>query len=138
MLREDGVPCVFYGDLYGIIHSGIAPLGEKFETLIRARYDLAYGEQIDYFDDSSIVGFTRLGEDVYTYSGVAVVMTDSKGGSLRMCMGAKFAGETMVDCLNNSSATIVVGSDGCADFPVNDSSVSVYVKKEYMNERVQK
>ncbi len=130
LLRQEGTPCVFYGDLYGIPHDGIAPLGQKFETLLKARQSLAYGEQIDYFNDSSVVGFTRMGDERHENSGVAVVMTDSVGGTIRMCVGERFIGKTMVDCINNNSAEIIVENDGCANFPVGDGSVSVYVDKQ--------
>ncbi len=131
LLRKSGIPCVFYGDLYGIAHSNISPIGEKLETLMRVRSQLAYGEQVDYFIDSSVVGFTRLGDKDHIFSGVAVIMTDSYGGTIRMCMGEKFIGKTMVDCLGNSSDKITVGSDGCANFHIKDGSVSVYVDERY-------
>ncbi len=131
LLREEGTPCVFYGDLYGIPHSNVAPVA-KLDLLIKARNELAYGEQIDYFDHNSIVGFTRMGEEKIANSGLAVIMTDSIGGSKRMCMGEKFIGKTMVDCLGNCDAKIVVGSDGCADFHVKDGSISVYVDENYI------
>ncbi len=132
LLREEGMPCVFYGDLYGIPHSGIYPVGEKLDRLLKARYDLAYGEQINYFKDSSVVGFTRMGEEKYIYSGLAVVMTDSGSGSIRMCMGENFIGKTMVDLLGNCAEKITVDIDGCANFPVNGGSVSVYVDERYI------
>ncbi len=126
LLRQDGMPCVFYGDLYGIPHSNISAVGSKLETLIKLRSDCAYGEQIDYFNDSNVVGFTRLGEKDVAGSGLAVVMSDGDAGSLRMCMGQDFIGKTLVDRLANSDARVTVGEDGCAIFPVNGGSVSVY------------
>ncbi len=131
LLRQQGLPCVFYGDLYGIPHSKISPVGKKLVTLLKARRDLAYGEQIDYFGDSSVVGFTRLGEERYPFSGLAVVMTDRVGGSLRVCMGERFIGKTLVDCLGNVREKFVVESDGCVTLPVKNGSVSVYVDSRY-------
>ncbi len=131
LLMQHGMPCVFYGDLYGIPHCNISPVGEGLEKLLKVRKHLAYGEQINYFDDSSVVGFTRLGEHGYDRSGLAVVMTDGAGGSLNMCMGESFIGKTLIDCLGNSNAKIVVGKDGCADFPVSGGSVSVYVDERW-------
>ncbi len=128
LLRQEGLPCVFYGDLYGIPNNNIKPI-EKLQTLIKARYELAYGEQVDYFYNENVVGFTRLGEDKYKFSGLAVVMTDGGAGAIQMCMGKRFIGKTMVDCLENCDAKIIVGDDGCAVFPVNGGSVSVYVEE---------
>ncbi len=130
LLREEGLPCVFYGDLYGIAHSGIAPVGKKLEQLLRVRCDFAYGEQIEYFHNPDIVGFTRLGDAEHAHSGLAVVLTDREGGSLRMCMGASFIGKTLVDCLGNCQDKVVVEPDGCAYFPVSGGSVSVYVDEQ--------
>ncbi len=132
LLREEGLPCVFYGDLYGVPHDNISAVGIGLNKLLKVRYDLAYGEQIDYFYDSSVIGFTRMGEDELLHSGLAVVMTDSIGGSIKMCVGEKFIGKTFVDCLGNSNSRIVIEADGCADFTVKDGSVSVYVDEDYL------
>ncbi len=133
LLQENGLPCVFYGDLYGIAHSGIAPVGKQLETLLKARTHLAYGEQLAYFNDSSVVGFTRLGDDSHAHSGLAVIMTDTDSGTLRMCVGTRFIGQTMVDCLGNCTTKVVVESDGCAVFAANGGSVSVFVDKRALN-----
>ncbi len=131
LLRAEGLPCVFYGDLYGIPYSNKQPV-DRLQTLLKVRCDLAYGEQIDYFEDSSIVGFSRLGVDEKNLSGLAVVMTDSLGGTLRVCLGERFIGTTVVDILKNTDKEIIVGQDGCATLPVNDGSVSVYVDAKYL------
>ena len=36
LLRKDGLPCVFYGDFYGIPSQNIKPMGEKLEKIIKA------------------------------------------------------------------------------------------------------
>ncbi len=134
LLREDGLPCVFYGDLYGIPHSGISPVGENLKKLLILRNTLAFGEQLNYFNDDKIVGFTRMGDDSHLNSGLAVVMTDGDGGSLRMCVGAKFIGQTMVDCLRNCQTKVVVDADGCATFSVSGGSVSVYISEQALSQ----
>ncbi len=134
LLKKDGIPCVFYGDLYGIQNNNIPPIGKDLENLIKLRKDIAYGDEITYFDDENTIGFTRLGSLEKENSGLCVIMTDSKGGTKRMCMGEKFIGEIMVDIFQNTKEEIKIGEDGCADFIVNDGSVSVYVLKEYANQ----
>ncbi len=131
LLREEGLPCVFYGDLFGIPHNNIPPVGHKLEMLLKARHDLAYGEQIDYFNDNSVVGFTRLGDSSHIHSGLAVVMTDSTESALSMSMGVNFIGKTMVDCLGNCTNKVVVEEDGRAHFTVKAGSISVYVDEDY-------
>ncbi len=53
LLREQGYPCIFYGDLYGIEHDNIEPV-KDIQTLIKLRKEKSYGEQHDYFDHQII------------------------------------------------------------------------------------
>lgn len=60
LLRSQGQPCVFYGDLYGL-EGGPNPLNcpsclGKLPILMRARKLYAYGEQRDYFDKRNCIG----------------------------------------------------------------------------------
>ena len=50
LLHKDGIPCVFYGDLYGIPATRNIPI-PRLRTMIRVRHDYAYGTQHDYMDD---------------------------------------------------------------------------------------
>lgn len=127
LLRREGYPCIFYGDYYGIQHDNIEPM-ENLKTLLLLRRDRAYGEQVDYFDDKNIIGFTRLGDDDHYKSGMAVIISDKYEGSKRMYVGTKFAGERFFDALGNREDEIRIGEDGFGDFIVNGGSVSVYVK----------
>lgn len=127
LLRREGYPCIFYGDYYGIQHDNIEPM-ENLKTLLLLRRDRAYGEQVDYFDDKNIIGFTRLGDDDHYKSGMAVIISDKYEDSKRMYVGTKFAGERFFDALGNREDEITIGEDGFGDFIVNGGSVSVYVK----------
>ena len=127
LLRREGYPCIFYGDYYGIQHDNIEPM-ENLKTLLLLRRDRADGEQVDYFDDKNIIGFTRLGDDDHYKSGMAVIISDKYEGSKRMYVGTKFAGERFFDALGNREDEITIGEDGFGDFIVNGGSVSVYVK----------
>lgn len=127
LLRREGYPCIFYGDYYGIQHDNIEPM-ENLKTLLLLRRDRAYGEQVDYFDDKNIIGFTRLGDDDHYKSGMAVIISDKYEGSKRMYVGTKFVGERFFDALGNREDEITIGEDGFGDFIVNGGSVSVYVK----------
>lgn len=60
LLRAQGQPCIFYGDLYGI-RGGAGSLSlpsckGKLPTLMRARKLYAYGEQQDYLDRKNCIG----------------------------------------------------------------------------------
>ena len=59
LTRQEGVPCIFFGDYYGIPNNDIPPLKDELDKLLKVRRDFAYGWQRDYFDDAHIVGWTR-------------------------------------------------------------------------------
>ena len=76
LLRKEGYPCVFYGDLYGIKHSNNKPV-ERIKTLLALRKIKAYGRQHDYFDHPNVIGWTREGDTKHLDSGLAVVASNS-------------------------------------------------------------
>ncbi len=125
LLREDGIPCVFYGDLYGVPHDNIPPV-PGLETLLRARQKYAWGRQTNYFDDPHLVGWTRSGDPKIPGSGLAVVLSNGDGGSKLMCLGAEHAGETFTDILGKRPERLTLDETGCAEFPVDGGSVSVW------------
>jgi alpha-amylase len=125
LLRNEGYPCVFYGDYYGIPNNNLSPVKE-LKTLIKLRECSAYGKLHDYFNDSKIVGWTLEGEDEHTNSGLAILMTVEKGGNKKMYVGKHFAGLIFIDSLKNVTKEIVIDEEGFGEFFVNDGSVSVY------------
>ena len=129
LLRRDGVPCVFYGDYYGIPHDQVNPVGESLNRLLLLRRNLAYGEQTDYLDGCNIIGWTRAGSTENPGSGCAVILSDGPGGSKKMHIGAGFAGTMFVDLLGNVPGGVEIGADGNGEFPVNGGSVSVWGKR---------
>ena len=126
LLRESGVPCVFYGDLYGIPHDGVAP-APGLETLLRARQKYAWGRQTSYFDRPDVVGWTRSGDSRMPGSGLAAVMSNGPDGARLMCTGAQHAGETFVDILGGRPERLTLDETGSAEFPVTGGRVSVWV-----------
>lgn len=121
LLRREGVPCVFYGDLKGIPHDGIAPMGAQLERMLRARQTFATGAQTDYLDFPSVIGWTREG-------GAAVVLSNGAFGWKHMKAG--IPGQVYVDLLENRTEEITIDARGWADFTCNAGSVSVWVPKE--------
>lgn len=126
LLREKGYPCIFYGDYYGIPNNNLPPVKE-LQTLLELRKDAAYGAQTDYFDDPSIVGWIREGDEEHEGSGFAVIMTVNKGGKKKMCMGVQFAGMVFKDILEHISETVIINKDGFGTFSVLDGSMSIWV-----------
>lgn len=127
LFSRRGYPCVFYGDFYGIEHDGIKPMG-NLKTMMLLRKDKAYGEQVDYFDNPDVVGFTRLGDDAHYKSGMAVIMSDKFDGSKRMYVGKNFAGDKFMDSLGHINEEIIIDEEGFGNFVVTGGSASVYVK----------
>ena len=127
LLRDEGYPCVFYGDFYGILHDNINPIN-NIENLIRIRKEKAYGVQTDYLDNPNFIGWTRSGDEEHTKSGLAVVISNSGDGEKRMYIGKKFAGETFIDSLGNCEDNVIVDEEGFGIFKVKGKSVSVWVR----------
>lgn len=126
LLRAVGTPCVFYGDYYGIPHDGVAPVA-KLPALLAVRERYAYGQEHLFFDDPSLVGFTREGDEEHADSGIAVLLTDSVGGKKRMYLGTQHAGKRFVDALGGKKEIVTVQADGFGEFTVDGGSVSVWV-----------
>ena len=129
LLRKDGIPCIFYGDYYGVEDKSVTPKNDILHKLLRVRKYFAYGEQVDYFNDDNIVGFCRKGDYEFPNSGLAVVMTDSTGGCIQMNMGPELANTVFYDCTGNLSETVYVDNDGNGIFYCKDGSVSIWIKQ---------
>ena len=129
LLRKDGLPCVFYTDYYGNPDLDIHPV-PNLGRLIRLRRCYAYGDQEDFFADEHRIGWVRRGDGKHPGSGMAVVLSNAEGGSLRMCLGKEFAGRTFRDATGGISEPVVPDRDGSADFGVSGQKVSVWVEEK--------
>ena len=119
LLREQGTPCVFYGDLYGVPEFKIAPV-QGLETMLKARRDLGHGRQEDYFNHPNVIGWTR-GDHM------AVVMSNGDDGWNNMMLGKP--GDVFVDLLGNRQEEVVIDENGWGQFLVRSRSVSIWVRK---------
>ena len=129
LLRKDGLPCVFYGDYYGIPRQNVMPMNEMISKLTIARRDFAYGEQIDYFDHHDIIAWVRKGDIEHQNSGLVVIMSDGPGGGKTINVGENLANSIFYDYTGNVQETVYVDQDGNGIFYCNGGSVSVWVKK---------
>ena len=130
LLRKDGLPCVFYGDLYGIPSKNISSKKGILEKLLYVRNHFAYGVQTDYFNDPHIIAWTREGDSEHYNSGMVVIMTNSNGGCLQMNVGKNLANSVLYDYTGNLQEPAYVDQEGNGIFYVNGGSVSIWVKKE--------
>ena len=123
LLRDSGVPCVFWGDLLGSGDS--LPAVSELPFLMRVRKAAAQGPQFDAFDDPDVVGFSRQGIEGDPSTGCAVILSDRLAGEKRLFLGNWRAGETWV-CSIGEHPAVVIEEDGWATFPVSDGGLSVY------------
>ncbi|MCP5365348.1 MAG: alpha-amylase [Hyphomicrobiales bacterium] len=124
LLREQGYPCLFYGDYYG--SNGRPSYRELIDQLLAVRRDYAYGPQQDYFDHPDVVGWTRLGDDDHPRA-IAVVLSDGAGGEKIMYVGRPNA--TFRDITGNVSDVVTVDVSGNGTFRCQGGSVSVWVEQ---------
>ena len=128
LLRNEGYPCVFYGDMYGIPHDNVLAT-EKLDILLKLRKEKAYGNQADYLDNPNYIGWTREGDEDHLDSGLAVVVSNAGDGEKRMYIGKKFAGKLFVDILENCEDEVFIDDEGFGNFKVRGKSVSVWALK---------
>ncbi len=95
LLRENGVPSVFYPDLYGAHYEDVGgdgqtypidmPIIEQLDELILARQRFAHGVQTLFFDHPNCIAFSRSGTD--EYPGCVVVMSNGDDGEKTIHLG---------------------------------------------------
>lgn len=129
LLRQEGTPCIFYGDYYGI-EGDFAQMAftELLDKLTFLRQTCVYGQQVDYMDHANCIGWVCLGDEDHP-NPVAVVLSNGDRGWKRMELGQLHRGKTFVDYLGHCKETVTIGEDGWADFPVEAGSISAWVEE---------
>lgn len=135
LLRQEGIPCIFYPDLFGASYKDNGNDGneyeifldkiEELESLITLRKNVAYGIQKDYFDHANCIGWVREGDDMH--DGCVVVLSNGDAGNKTMNAGARYAGRKFKDSLNKVTQEVFADGDGNAEFYCLPGSVSVWV-----------
>jgi alpha-amylase len=131
LLRNEGYPCPFYGDLYGMQGANPEPpsCGNKLADVILARKLFAYGDQEDYWDDANCIGWVRRA----TWdkpSGLACVMSNAEPGEIRMAVGDMHKGEVWTDVLGWSEGEVTIDDEGYGMFSCPGVSMSMWVNKD--------
>jgi len=135
LLREQGVPTIFYPDLFGASYEDQGGDGEQYkiempaiaelEALIRARQLYAHGVQIDYFDHANCVAFSRSGTE--EQPGCVVIMSNGEQGEKSVALGEHFAHSQWRDYLGHRDETISCDEQGNGLFYCNGGSLSVWI-----------
>ncbi len=124
LLRQEGYPCVFYGDYYGIEYSHIESKRTLLDQLLYLRNHYAIGSQDDYLDDYNIIGWVRNKEE----QPLICIMSDSEGGTKKMFVGKKYEGMIFEDVYCHKS-DVMIDSDGFGLFECSSGNLSIYMVK---------
>ncbi|CFQ52297.1 alpha-amylase [Yersinia frederiksenii] len=141
LIREQGIPCVFYPDLFGANYEDTGDDGETYqiempvipelEKLIQARQRFAHGAQSDYFDDKNCIAFVRAGTE--EDPGCVVILSNGSENEKTISLGEGLQNKEFADYLDNHQAIITTNDTGEAVFPVNGGSVSLWVLRELLS-----
>ena len=126
---KEGYPCLFYGDYYGI-KGEKSPHTRIIDILLDARRKYAYGDQIEYFDHPSTIGFIRTGDEEHNGSGLVFLMSNDEAGSKIMSLGGKHKGEVWHEITGSISEEITLDEEGNGEFSVESRNLAVWVKKD--------
>ena len=130
LLRNQGTPCIFYGDYYGLPVNNISGISQLLDKLLYARNNLAYGIQRDYFDDPNIIAWVLEGDEIHKDSGLVAILTDNCGGCKYINVGSNLSDSILYDITGNIQEPVYVDKDGNGIFYVNGGSVSIWCKKQ--------
>ncbi|WP_237931467.1 alpha-amylase [Buttiauxella sp. S19-1] len=140
LLRENGVPSVFYPDLFGASYDDEGgdgetyhidmPVIEQLDDLIHARELFAHGVQTLYFDSPNCIALSRSGTD--EHPGCVVVLSNGDEGEKTITLGDNYGGKNWRDYLGNRQETVTTDANGSATFACNGGSVSVWVIEEVL------
>ncbi|MBF2048793.1 MAG: alpha-amylase [Elainella sp. C42_A2020_010] len=136
LLRREGYPCIFSADYYGAHYRDQGRDGQEHEIwldshrwlldkFLYARKHHAHGDQYDYFDHSSVVGWTRLGNQEHPQA-MAVLMSDGWGGSKWMEVGKPNA--EFYDLTEHIREPVYTNEYGWGQFHCKGGSVSVWLE----------
>lgn len=134
LLRQQGIPCIFYPDFYGAhytdskegkLHEVDLPQIGELEWLIKCRTLYAVGDQQDYFEDPHTVGWVRFGNE--GGNGLAVLINSSGGGAIAMNMGEANKGRSVFNILGDHAHKIDLDEAGGATFSVDPGKIAVWI-----------
>lgn len=129
LLRDDGYPCLFYGDYYGIGgDDGIPGRKAELDPLLDARKKYAYGEQVDTFDNPNVIAWQRMGDNDHPGSGLAAFISNNEDGWKVLNFGKEMAGTVWKDCTGHITDPVTLSGEGKGIFYVKGCSVSVWIR----------
>ena len=129
LLRDDGYPCLFYGDYYGIGgDDGIPGRKAELDPLLEARKKYAYGEQVDTFDNPNVIAWQRMGDNDHPGSRLAALISNNVDSWKDLDFGKEMAGTVWKDCTGHINDLVTLSGEGKGTFYVKGCSVSVWIR----------
>lgn len=139
LLRQEGYPCVFFGDYYGTRYTDKGNDGKDYDIVLTSfqsiinqmivlRKQFTYGLQQDYFDHENTIGWTFTGDDEHPGS-MAVILTNGSAGQKKMHTGK--ANTTYVDITGHIPEKITTDDSGEGEFTCPDGSLSLWIEEDY-------
>ncbi|SJL09793.1 related to alpha-amylase [Armillaria ostoyae] len=130
LLREEGYPCVFYGDIYPDFECHDAEVARNVIRLIAARKLYAYGPTHEYPYDKTCIGFVRLGDS--THQGCAVLLSNKEESgdfvhSVKMNVGLQNAGTRFKSWMSDGGR-VDIDAEGWGIFTCFPNYVQVWVR----------
>lgn len=128
LLRKDGYPCLFYGDYYGLVgEEGPKDLQEKIRKLAKIRKAFSYGDQDDYFQSPTLLGWVRHGDEDHPNKCAVLISTGDKD-EIRMFLGEEEKGKIYADYTGNNEGKIEIDKDGYGNLLVSPGSISIWAE----------
>ena len=107
------------------MHSIVIPShGFLIDTFLRCRRDVAFRDQVDYFDHPNCIAWSRSGDDEHP-EGMVVVISNGDGGSKRVQIGKHH--DTYRDATSHIQEAICTVEEGWAEFQCPARSLSVWI-----------
>jgi alpha-amylase len=128
LLRKDGYPCLFYGDYFGNPGDDqgkhkLTSHRKLIDDFLQARAKFTYGDQHDYFDHPTCVGWLWTGDEEHP-GALAVLMSTGDAGVKHMKTFQP--GKTFRDLTGHWPEPVTTDENGEADFHCPGGKVSVW------------
>jgi alpha-amylase len=124
LLRREGYPCLFHADYFGHEgdHGGAAHR-ELLDKLLAARARYNFGDQHDYFDHPSCIGWLRTGDAEHP-GAMVVLMSSGEAGTKRIETTKPNA--VFRDATGHITEPVRTDDTGAAEFSCPAGSLSVW------------
>jgi len=128
LLRKDGYPCLFYGDYFGNPgdekgNNKLASHRKLIDDMLQARAKFTHGDQHDYFDHPTCVGWLWSGNAQHS-GALAVLMSTGDAGWKKM--QTFHPNQTFRDLTGHWPEPVTADETGQAEFRCPPGKVSVW------------